>query len=313
MTLLHTATHTRLNTLSVPTITTPLAANARVACIGLLLCLVTMPALAGTQHYQAPLDGVRWEASSAKLHCTLKHEIPLYGEATFSQGAGEKLGFTLKVKRKASRNKDSAQLRSLPPEWKHQIPVVDLGSVAVIKGDTPFRLEEGLSRRMLAELQKGMLPTFSYRDWADARDQVTVTLPGIHIKTALDEFISCLGQLPVYQFADFENTLLHFEFAKHTLSAADRKRLDAVARYIKSDPEIKRVEIFGHTDSVGGKGSNDKLGQRRSLAAQQYLIEQGTVATLFTLKSFGERKPKASNDSDQGRAANRRAAVILVK
>ncbi|MDT8384420.1 MAG: OmpA family protein [Gammaproteobacteria bacterium] len=313
MTLLRTATHTRLNTLSVPTITTPPAASACVACIGLLLCLATVPALAGTQHYQAPLDNVRWEASSAKLHCTLKHEIPLYGEATFTQSAGEKLRFTLKVKRQASRNKDSAQLRSLPPEWKHQIPVVDLGSVPVIKGDTPFRLEEGLSRRMLAELQKGMFPTFSYRDWADARDQVSVALPGIHIKAALDEFISCLDQLPDYRFADVENTLLHFEFGRHTLSAEDRSRLDAVARYIKSDPGIKRVEVYGHTDSVGGKGSNDKLGERRSLAARQYLIDQGAAAALFTLKSFGERQPKASNNTDQGRAANRRAAVILVK
>jgi outer membrane protein OmpA-like peptidoglycan-associated protein len=273
----------------------------------------TMTVLAGTQHYQAPLDSVHWEASSKKLHCSLKHDIPLYGQATFAQTAGEKLGFTLKVKRNASRNKDIARLRSMPPEWKHQIAVVDLGNVPVIKGAIPFKVEEDLSRRMLAELQKGMFPTFSYRDWADARDQVTVALPGVHIKEALDEFISCLSRLPVYTFADFKDSLLHFAFGKHTLTKQDRKRLDEVARYIKSDPAIKRIEVYGHTDNVGRKRNNDKLGERRSLAVKQYLISKGAPADKFILKSHGERKPLVSNRSDQGRSKNRRALVKLVK
>lgn len=204
MKIFRTATTTQLNTLSVPTICSAFST--------LLLCVGTTSIFAGTQHYQAPLDSVRWEASSKKLHCSLKHDIPLYGQATFAQTAGGKLGFTLKVKRKASRNKDIAHLRSLPPEWKHQVAVVDLGEVPVIKGDTPFQIEQDIPRRMLAELQKGMFPTFSYRDWADARDQVTVALPGIHIKEALDEFIGCLSALPIYKFSDFKINLLHFSF-----------------------------------------------------------------------------------------------------
>lgn len=305
MTIFHTATNTQLNTLSMPTI--------RLSLVLLLLCVGVSPALAGTQHYQAPLDSVHWEASSKKLHCSLKHDIPLYGQATFAQSAGETLKFSLKVKRKASRSKDIAHLRSLPPEWKHQVAMVDLGNVPVIKGDTPFQIEKDIPRRMLAELQKGMFPTFSYRDWADARDQVTVALPGIHIKEALDEFIGCLSKLPIYKFSDFKNSLLHFAFGKHTIKAKGRKRLDAVARYLKSDPAVKRVEIYGHTDNVGRKRNNDKLGKRRSTSIKQYLTSKGIPANKFKLKSFGERKPKSSNRSDQGRAENRRALIKLVK
>lgn len=303
------------NTLSVP-IATPAfipTITGLSLSILLILCIDVSPALAGTQHYQAPLDSVRWLASSEKLHCSLKHDIPLYGQAIFAQAAGEKLGFTMTVKRKASRDKDVAHLRAMPPEWKHQISVVDLGNVPVIKGDAPFQVGEDLSRRMLAELQKGMFPTFSYRDWADARDQVTVALPGINIKEALDEFIGCLSSLPVYTFADFENSLLHFAFGKHTLTTKDRTRLDAVARYLKSDPEVKRIEIYGHTDNIGRKRNNDKLGQLRSEAVKQYLISKGISNEKFMLKSYGERKPKTSNSTDAGRATNRRVVVILAK
>lgn len=270
-------------------------------------------AVAGTQHYEAPLDSVQWSAQSKKLHCSLKHDIPLYGQAKFTQTAGEQLAFTLSAKRKATRNKDRAHLRAMPPEWKHQESVVDLGEIPVHKGGMPFQLQADLSRRMLAELQKGMFPTFSYRDWADANDRVTVTLPGIHIKEALDEFISCLASLPVYKFADFKKSLLHFAFGKHQLTAKDRKRLEAVVRYIKSDPEIKRIQINGHTDNVGRKRSNDKLGQRRSQTVRDFLISQGIPPNKFKLKSFGERRPAISNRTDKGRAKNRRASVMLSK
>jgi outer membrane protein OmpA-like peptidoglycan-associated protein len=301
--------YTQLNTLSVPT---P-GAQLRNTCVLLLLCAMSNMAAAGIQHYQAPLDSVTWKASSKKLHCTLTHEIPLYGTATFAQNAGDKLGFTLSAKREATRGKDSAHLRALPPQWKHQVSVVDLGKVAVHKGGTPFQLKADLSRRMLAELQKGMFPTFSYRDWADARDQVTVTLPGINIKPMLDEFITCLANLPVYKFSDFKINLLHFAFGKYELSTKARKRLDDVARYLKSDPSVKKIEISGHTDNIGRRRSNDALGKRRSKAVKDYLVAKGVPVKLFKLITHGERKPKASNRTDKGRAENRRASVTLVR
>jgi outer membrane protein OmpA-like peptidoglycan-associated protein len=297
--------YTQFNTLSVPILRRLLAT--------LMLCGLSGVATAGMQHYQAPLDNVSWNASSKELHCTLSHEIPLYGTATFAQSAGEKLGFKLTTKRKATRNKDSGHLRSLPPEWKHQVDVVDLGNVTVHKGSTPFKLQEALSRRMLAELQKGMFPTFSYRDWADARDRVTVALPGINIKPVLDEFISCLANLPVYKFSDFKTNLLHFAFGKHELITKDRRRLDDLARYLKSDPTVKQIIISGHTDNIGRRRSNDKLSQRRSKAVKDYLVAKGIPVKLFKLQSHGERKPTVSNRTDKGRAQNRRAIVTLVR
>jgi len=281
--------------------------------IALSTILLCSSSIAGMQHYQAALNNVSWETTSKKLYCALSHNIPLYGTATFAQTAGHKLEFKLVVKRQASRTKDRAHLRALPPEWKHQVNMVDLGEIPVHKGDTPFQLQEDLSRRILVELQKGMFPAFTYRDWADARDQVTVTLPGINIKPVLDEFITCLANLPVYKFADFEDSLLHFAFGKSTLGKKDRERLDKLARYIKTDVELKYIDITGHTDNVGRRRSNDKLGQRRSQTVKNYLIAKGVSPQLFKLKSLGERRPKASNRTDKGRAQNRRAMVKLIK
>jgi outer membrane protein OmpA-like peptidoglycan-associated protein len=279
----------------------------------LLFCILSNPALAGLQHYQAPLDAVVWETSAKKHYCSLSHDIPLYGRATFAQAAGESLGFTLSVKRKATRDQDRAHLRALPPAWMHQVAAVDLGEVPVHKGARPFQFDAALARRLLAELQQGMFPTLSYRDWADARDQVSVALPGIHIKQAMDEFVSCLARLPIYKFGDYQHSLLHFDSGKYALSDQARRRLDAVAKYLKTDPEVKRIEVHGHTDNVGSKRSNDRLAKRRSQAVEDYLMAKGVSTKLFSIKSFGERKPAAPNRSDKGRAQNRRVTVTLSK
>ena len=106
------------------------------------LCLFAGPVMAGIQKYQAPLHTVSWETSSKKNYCSLNHTIPFYGKATFSQSAGDQLGFEMKVKRKATRKKDLAQLQIMPPGWKHQVSAMDLGEVSVHKGDTPFQLNE---------------------------------------------------------------------------------------------------------------------------------------------------------------------------
>jgi sodium-type flagellar protein MotY len=311
----------QLNTLSVP-MPVPMHSALRqiptrtllaTLLLGSIGAVVSNAAHATTQHYQAPINNVSWQTTSKKRYCSLSHDIPLYGTATFAQSAGEQLGFTLTAKRQASRNKDRARLRALPPEWKHHVSVVDLGEVAVHKGGTPFQLKEDLSRRLLVELQKGMFPTFSYRDWADASDQVTVSLPGINIKPVLDEFMVCLTQLPIYKFDDYKINMLHFDFGKSALLKKGRKQLDAVARYLKTDSEIKQIVISGHTDDVGRHSSNDKLGKRRSKTVKDYLVSKGVPEKLFKLISLGEHKPNATNRTDKGRAENRRAMVTLVR
>lgn len=292
----------------------PAARRRSTLALGLLLLLSCTPPLqAGTQHFQAPLNAVKWEPLAEKLRCSLSHEIPLYGRAVFARSAGHELGFSLHVKQSARRKGDRARLRSLPPGWRHGEDGLDLGEIEIRRGNTPFQLGEPLARRMLAELRKGMSPTFAYRDWADARDLVSVSLPGVNFRTAMEAFVTCLAGLPVYDFADYRDTVVHFALNSAELSPKARQRLDAIAQYLATDPSVTRIVIEGHTDDIGQLRDNDKLGQRRSLAIRHYLQAAGVAAGKFELRSFGERHPVYTNTTEEGRARNRRARVTLLR
>jgi sodium-type flagellar protein MotY len=295
--------HNKMNTLSVPTIHT-------IFCV--LLFSLTLPVHAGEQYHQASVTDVSWKATVKKnKDCSLQHAIPLYGKATFSQSAGGSLRFALAVQQKSSRNKDIGHLRAEPPEWKHQTPIVDLGKIRIVKGEKPFQLGKAQSGRMLAELEKGMTITFSYRDWSDARDRVKVSLLSLHIKPALDKFTKCLATLPVYRFEDYQFSHFYFDFGKHKLKRKDFKRLDAVVKYLKSETMVSHIDIAGFTDNIGKDHKNERLGRLRSQAVKNYLVSKGISPKLFELKTFGERKPRTSNKTDQGRAQNRRAQLTL--
>jgi OOP family OmpA-OmpF porin len=72
------------------------------------------------------------------------------------------------------------------------------------------------------------------------------------------------------------------------------------------------VEVAGHTDSVGSEEYNMGLSDRRANSVKDYLISQGITATRLTARGYGESQPVASNDTDAGRAQNRRVELIVL-
>lgn len=280
-----------------------------VLCVG--LCPAG-PVLAGMQHYGAALHEAKWEVSSSRLSCTLSHTIPLYGTVRFEGRAGGNLDFVVQVLRRPAQA-GVAQLASLAPAWKHDAPALDLGQVSVADSSEPFRFDRPLARRLLAELEKGMVPTFTYQDWADGRDQVTVAVSSVNVKAALGEFLHCLNGLLAYDFDKVKQTLVTFAFDSAALSREARLALDRVADYLLADPEVSKVMIEGHTDNVGFRRYNEQLSRRRSEAVRDYLVAKGVEKGKFTIRPFGESKPLASNRVDTGRAVNRRVVVLLVK
>jgi OOP family OmpA-OmpF porin len=69
------------------------------------------------------------------------------------------------------------------------------------------------------------------------------------------------------------------------------------------------VIVEGHTDSVGSDAYNKKLSLRRADAVRQYLVKHGIPADRITAEGFGESSPVASNDTEDGRAQNRRVEL----
>jgi outer membrane protein OmpA-like peptidoglycan-associated protein len=99
-----------------------------------------------------------------------------------------------------------------------------------------------------------------------------------------------------------------FDFNKSTLLPASDPVLQKVADLLAKDPALK-VEIQGHTDNVGGDAYNQTLSEARARAVMDWLIKHGTKAGRLTAKGYGKTRPVADNNSDAGRAKNRRVEI----
>jgi outer membrane protein OmpA-like peptidoglycan-associated protein len=102
-----------------------------------------------------------------------------------------------------------------------------------------------------------------------------------------------------------------FDTAKYTLRPGARERLAKVAGIILGHPGL-RLEVEGHTDSVGADAYNQRLSEQRAGSVRDYLIQQGIPeSNSLAAKGFGETRPVASNDNAAGRQQNRRVELVV--
>ena len=87
-----------------------------------------------------------------------------------------------------------------------------------------------------------------------------------------------------------------FDTGKFTLRPAAREKLAKVAGIVSGHPGLK-LDVEGHTDSVGGDDYNQQLSEHRGEAVRDYLTQQGMAASSVTTKGFGKTQPVASNDT----------------
>ena len=105
----------------------------------------------------------------------------------------------------------------------------------------------------------------------------------------------------------------NFKFGKTALPDEAKSRLDEVISQLKANPNNIWIEIEGHTDNVGDKTLNEKLGLERAEAVKRYLYEQHQIPLhKINVISYGEDKPVAPNNTRQGRAQNRRVVVKVL-
>ena len=102
-----------------------------------------------------------------------------------------------------------------------------------------------------------------------------------------------------------------FDFAKYDLKPQFYPALNTIASTLKEYNQTI-VEVSGHTDSIGSDAANQTLSERRANAVSSYLIGQGVQRERFEVVGMGERYPVASNDTDSGRALNRRVEIRLL-
>jgi outer membrane protein OmpA-like peptidoglycan-associated protein len=101
-----------------------------------------------------------------------------------------------------------------------------------------------------------------------------------------------------------------FDTAKSSLRPLAREKLAKVSGIVSGHPGLK-LDVEGHTDSVGGDDYNQRLSEQRGESVRSYLIQQGMPASSVTTRGFGETRPVASNDTAAGRQQNRRVELVI--
>lgn len=99
-----------------------------------------------------------------------------------------------------------------------------------------------------------------------------------------------------------------FDFNKAVIKKQYYSQLDDIAATIKKDPKL-RVEVQGHTDSIGSEKYNMALSKKRANAVRTYLMKKGIAGSRMTAVGYGKTKPIATNATDEGRHQNRRVEI----
>lgn len=130
--------------------------------------------------------------------------------------------------------------------------------------------------------------------------EIEVALPGAEVERVGEGIHLVLG----------ENSV-NFEFGKSVLTSKAKANLDKLVPVFKnySDTDIK---IYGYTDSKGSYEFNLNLSKERAAAVKNYLSSKGLVAARFISVGMGEADPIADNETDTGRAKNRRVEFAIV-
>jgi outer membrane protein OmpA-like peptidoglycan-associated protein len=105
---------------------------------------------------------------------------------------------------------------------------------------------------------------------------------------------------------------IRFETGRDVLKEESLAILDETRAFLVAHPEITRVMIQGHTDDRGDAGVNQSLSERRARAVLQWLVEHGIESSRLESQGLGSSRPRADNDSAEGRQANRRIELHVL-
>jgi K(+)-stimulated pyrophosphate-energized sodium pump len=125
----------------------------------------------------------------------------------------------------------------------------------------------------------------------------------------LARFLADGSQTAPHTFA-FDH--LNFETGSTQLTADSRATVTSLSQTLKAYPNAQ-VQLSGHTDNTGTPGANQKLSLERANAVKQMLVNGGIAADRITTTGYGQEKPIASNDTEEGKAKNSRLELTVTQ
>ena len=105
---------------------------------------------------------------------------------------------------------------------------------------------------------------------------------------------------------------IYFDFNKYDLKPESFTELERVFKFLSENPSLS-IEISAYTDAIGSDEYNLTLSQRRAESVVSYLIDKGIAEKRLIAKGYGKSNPVASNDTEEGRAQNRRVEMKILK
>jgi len=162
--------------------------------------------------------------------------------------------------------------------------------------------KEGKAQLLLPE---GDVYDIKYRDFTEQKAYSSIKIPQ-QPGTFTYDLVIKFEPAKIFTLED-----VHFETGKATLTPDSYKALNDLVEALKAKQTMV-IEIAGHTDNVGSHETNLKLSQDRAVAVKNYLISKGINKERVTAKGYADSLPIASNDTEEGKAKNRRTEVRII-
>jgi OOP family OmpA-OmpF porin len=138
----------------------------------------------------------------------------------------------------------------------------------------------------------------------DSQDQCPGTPAGVKV-----DAVGCPPEIVLERvFFKFDSA----ELTDDSIAVLDENIARGQAAGLLKNPAV-RIEVAGHTDSVGNDAYNQRLSERRANTVRDFLISRGVPADRLTAVGYGETEPKADNSTAEGRAQNRRVGLRIKK
>jgi outer membrane protein OmpA-like peptidoglycan-associated protein len=131
------------------------------------------------------------------------------------------------------------------------------------------------------------------------------------VYTSLKPFLKNVDLSPIKAGESIVLKNIFFASKSYNLEPESEVELNKLYTLLSHNANL-RIEIGGHTDNIGDDNANMILSKNRAKAVMDYLIEKGISKDRLSYKGYGETKPIASNDTDEGRAQNRRTEVKVI-
>jgi outer membrane protein OmpA-like peptidoglycan-associated protein len=151
---------------------------------------------------------------------------------------------------------------------------------------------------------------YGYRAQADSFVSVNENLDLSSLETYTEKKMN-LYLVPMERGQTIRLNNIFFDYDKSELKPESIPELSRLIVLMKQNPAMK-IEITGHTDNLGANEYNFKLAGDRAAAVKNYVITNGIDKTRVTSKSYGETKPIATNETEEGRQQNRRVEFVIL-